>query len=464
MSKISDSFQERIIKVERRRVGDVLANENNPRTHPDIQNERLLAILGKFGKAGVLLTYKGADGRERLFDGHARQGMNHDEMWFIAETDLNHQEARELAILYDPLAALAGWREELVIETVQDLKISQDDDVLAEMLKEIAQEAGMETAESGGADTEPQVDKAEELQKKWQVKTGDIFQIGDHYLICGDCREPDTWQRLLKTAGIDKVNGVFTSPPYAMQRAKQYGGVPTDEYVEWWEAVQSNVKANLESDGSFFVNIKEHCENGQRVLYCKKLVIAMVEEWGWRFVDELFWKRQGIPGAYKERLKNAIEPVYHFAMSEIIKCKFDNVLTKFSDKSSVTSFDMFEAGNNRVSKTGSNIVGNNYVSKNFNGALPSNLIDAPQGATATQTGIYQAATFPVKLPTFFIKAYSDQNDYWLDPFAGSGTVAIACHNEGRKGLLIERLEKYCSVILEHMLDHTGIEGARIDGK
>ena len=66
---------------------------------------------------------------------------------------------------------------------------------------------------------------------------------------------------------MEKVNGVFTSPPYAEQRKEQYGGVPTEQYVEWWEAVQSNVKANLAADGSFFVNIKPHRANGERSLY-----------------------------------------------------------------------------------------------------------------------------------------------------------------------------------------------------
>jgi len=117
------------------------------------------------------------------------------------------------------------------------------------------------------ADVGELIDKAAELQKKWQCVKGDIWTAAGHYWICGDSRDFGTWEKLLRAAQVEKVNGVFTSPPYAEQRKKQYGGVPTEKYVEWWNDLQANVRAHLANDGSFFVNIKPHCENGERVLY-----------------------------------------------------------------------------------------------------------------------------------------------------------------------------------------------------
>lgn len=70
------------------------------------------------------------------------------------------------------------------------------------------------------------------------------------------------------------------------------------------------------------------------------------------------------------------------------------------------------------------------------------------------------AVFPVALPDFFIRAYSDPGDVWLDPFAGSGTTLVAAHKNKRQGLGIELLPKYCAVVLER-LQGLGLEPKRV---
>lgn len=53
--------------------------------------------------------------------------------------------------------------------------------------------------------------------------------------------------------------------------------------------------------------------------------------------------------------------------------------------------------------------------------------------------------FPVDLPTFFIKAFSNKGDTVLDCFLGSGTTAVACVNTGRNFIGIELDDKYCDI-------------------
>ena len=263
-----------------------------------------------------------------------------------------------------------------------------------------------------------------------------------HFIICGDCREPETWARLLKAAGVEKVNGVFTSPPYAEQRKAQYGGVPTSEYVEWWEAVQANVRANLAADGSFFVNIKPHCEDGQRVLYVFDLVLAMVRRWGWNYNDEFCWIHTGIPGAVDTKLKNQFEPIYQFFLDSI-KARLDNVRHK--------SDEVPTGGGGVIGRqTGTGKAGRDF-SKAPGLAYPGNVLSI--GKSDEVFG--HAAVFPVALPAFFVKAYSDAGDVWCDPFLGSGTTICAAHQNGRRGVGIEKLEKYISVCLERLQTLTG---------
>jgi DNA modification methylase len=57
------------------------------------------------------------------------------------------------------------------------------------------------------------MDKADELQEKWQVETGDLFVIGKHRLICGDCTDEAVVERVM---GGEKAQMLFTDPPYGV--------------------------------------------------------------------------------------------------------------------------------------------------------------------------------------------------------------------------------------------------------
>lgn len=286
-------------------------------------------------------------------------------------------------------------------------------------------------------DVGAQIDKAAELQEKWQVKTGDLWVIGKHRLLCGDSTNADDVARVM---GGDKAHGCFTSPPYAEQRKEQYGGIPADEYVEWWKDIQENVRQSLLENGSFFVNIKNHTENGERVLYTFDLVLAMRRVWDWCFIDELCWRRASLPIKPTNRFKNYFEPIYHFAMDTNICFYPDNVKGDRTTPNPKTI-------SNGVSGTGSGF-GTNPGGFFSEGAYPSNVLDVWNG----EPGGNHAARFPVPLPEFFIKAYSGQSDMWFDPFGGSGTTMVACEQLQRQCRMIEIEPKYCAVILERMSD------------
>jgi site-specific DNA-methyltransferase (adenine-specific)/site-specific DNA-methyltransferase (cytosine-N4-specific) len=433
------------------RLGDLDLWEHNPRYSTEAQGERITDSHRMFGQVETIAI--GPDGE--VFNGHQRVGAWIKEYGPDYEVDvrrasrkLDDQERQALTAMLHA-GAVGSWDWDSLANWDADILqgFGFDEDLLKTWQTDSFALGDLLGSENGGEpepEQPPNVDKAEELQEKWQVKSGDIFQMAEHRLICGDCREPETWERLLDGK---KVNGVFTSPPYAEQRKRQYGGVPTDEYVEWWGAVQENVRAALAEDGSFFVNIKPHCEDGQRVLYVMDLVLAMVRRWGWRLVDELCWYHpDALPGKFLYRLKNQFEPIFQFSISNI---KFNpehiSFLTQRQPTAPLT-----------VSKSGNWKTDNKVISGK---ALPGNVIKVSLGANSESI---QAASFPVALPTFFIKAYSDPGDIWVDPFVGSGTTIIAAENEGRTGYGIEKLEKYCAVTLQRWVDLTGREPRLLD--
>lgn len=199
---------------------------------------------------------------------------------------------------------------------------SSADDIEAEAagvaLNRVGEIGGWDDNEPG-----PDTDTRDEVEQR--VAPGEVWQLGPHLLMCGDCRNTEDVARLV---GDRVVHLAVTSPPYAEQRAYDessgFKPIPPDEYVEWFAAVQANVAAHLADDGSWLVNIKPSADGLDTNLYVLDLVAAHVRQWGWHFATEFCWERIGVPKHPGARLKNQFEPVYQFARG---KWKFrpDNV-------------------------------------------------------------------------------------------------------------------------------------------
>lgn len=427
----------------------------NPRLSTKAQAARLLASFKKFGQVESVAI--GPD--NEVYDGHQRlsalltiHGPDYSIDARRSNRALTDDERRELVVALHIGAvgawdwqALAGWDADSLQEWGMDgdaLKTWNND---ASNLKEM-----LAANEPEIADAEPQIDRAAELREKWQTERGQLWRIGEHRLLCGDSTKREDVERVM---GGEKANGCFTSPPYAEQRKETYGGTPQEKYIEWWGCVQDCVASVIAPDGSFFVNIKPHCKDGQRVLYVFDLVLAMVRAWGWKFTDEIIWKRQGIPGDYDNRFKNQFEPIYHFSIGDV-RFRPENVLREY--------YKDYEEKKYGPTTNNSPFLGG-AIKGSLDGARPGNVLEINQGATATQTGIHHPATFPIGLPSFFVRAFSDIEDIWLEPFAGSGTTLVACQNLSRRCRAIEISPAYVAVTLERMATaFPGIEISRIE--
>ena len=79
-------------------------------------------------------------------------------------------------------------------------------------------------------------------------------------LIRGNCLEK---MKDIPDGGVDMV---VTSPPYALQRKSTYGGISEDLYIDWFKPIAVEIKRILKDTGSFILNIKPHCKDGQIAL------------------------------------------------------------------------------------------------------------------------------------------------------------------------------------------------------
>lgn len=324
--------------------------------------------------------------------------------------------------------------------------IAADDDAVARLIRqdeasEEAVKAALADGLFGDGDAEPQIDRAAELNEKWQVKRGDLWRIGDHRLLCGDSTKREDVERVMQG---EKAALCFTSPPYAEQRKEQYGGTSEEKYWDWFTLIQSEIKYALKHDGNFVLNIKPNAKEYQRSLYVFDLVCSMVRLEEWLFVDEFCWLRTGIPQQVVNRFKNAFEPCYWFAASDSFEWFPDNVK---HESDSVPIAPGKGAGDTNAARRqgkGGGAIQGNKIASGF--AYPSNVLNFKQNAEA----LGHPAAFPVELPTFFVKAMSASGECVYEPFSGSGTTLVACQNLQRKCRAIEISPNYCAVILERM--------------
>lgn len=425
----------------------------NSRVHPPAQLDEIERSMLQWGWTMPIL----ADEDGTILAGHGRQTV-----------------ALRLGLVEVPVICAHGWSDEQKrAYIIADNKLPENAEWDPDMLKLELQEltdagfdlnlTGFSTVEVSGLldiDINAQLggdpDAVPDAPKNPISKTGYIWQLGRHRLICGDCRDADTITRLLDGA---KINLAFTSPPYAEQReydqSSGFKPVPPDEYVEWFSDVAANVAANLAADGSWFVNIKPNASGLDTSLYVMDLVIAHVREWGWHFATEFCWERNGVPTSVTQRFKNQFEPIYQFVLGRW-KMRPDDVRHQ-SDN--VPRSRGVKAGD-RKRATGTKTGGSENQGKNWSPgkhigeglAYPGNRLPT---FSQSHSALGHAAAFPVGLPEFFCKAYTDPGDVVFDPFCGSGSTIIAAEITGRRGMGSEISPAYCDIIVARWENYTG---------
>lgn len=140
-----------------------------------------------------------------------------------------------------------------------------------------------------------------------------------------------------------KINLAFTSPPYASQREydtnSDFKPVKPNDYADWYREIADNIAQVLSDNGSYFCNIKEHCEDLVSGTCMLLTCFYLMLENGRMVVDTFCWrdKKNGVPGGWNNRFKDAWEPIYHYARQSNIKF---NPLANGTDSNDV--FDYFE--------------------------------------------------------------------------------------------------------------------------
>lgn len=187
--------------------------------------------------------------------------------------------------------------------------------------------------------------------------------------------------------------------------------------------------------------------NGERHTFVLELILEMRKQ-GWLWTEEFIWhKKNCYPGKWPNRFRNAWEPLLQFNKTRNFKMFQDAVMIpvgKWSKKrlQALSVKDFTRDQSKTSSGFGKKVI--NWVGRDK--VYPTNVLHM-----ATECAYkYHSATFPIDLPSWFIKLFTEEGDLVLDPFIGSGTTALASKQLGRHFVGIDVVPEYCRISKERV--------------
>ncbi len=294
-----------------------------------------------------------------------------------------------------------------------------------------------------------------------KTKTRPAYYTAKGATFIGDSRE------LLGQISDESVNLVITSPPFALQRQKEYGNLEEHDYIDWFLEFAQLVHRKLRDDGSFVVDFGGAYMKGvpARSLYNFRVMIRMVDELGFFLAEDFYWFNPSkLPSPIewvnkrKLRVKDSIDTVWWFSKTEWPKADITRVLVPYSERMKKLIEDPDKFYTPKVRPSGHDI-GRGFAKDN-GGAIPPNLLQIPNSESNGQylsgckaVGVKShPARFPAKLPEFFIRMLTDPNDLVVDIFAGSNTTGQVAEAEGRRWMAFEALPEYVAPSCFRFLD------------
>ena len=257
---------------------------------------------------------------------------------------------------------------------------------------------------------------------------------------------------LLKCLPDESIDLVITSPPFPLQRQKEYGNVDQDEYVDWLLSFTIEVKRVLKNTGSFVLDLGGAYRKGRpvRSLYNYRILIRLCDEQGWNLAEEFFWFNPSkLPSPIewvnkrKIRVKDAVNTVWWLAKSDFPNADVTKVLVPYSERMKLLLQNSEKYYSPKKRPSGHDISAR--FSEDKGGAIPPNLLQISNTESNSQylqcCKIVGAkphpARFPQKLPEFFIRLLTDIGDTVLDIFAGSNTTGAAAESLNRRWIAFE---------------------------
>ena len=377
-------------------VSELIPYVRNARTHSQAQVAQIAASIREFGFLSPILVAED----NTILAGHGRLAaalkLGLKKVPCVKENHLTETQKRAYIIADNKLSLNAGWDSELLAVELSELEGA---DFNLDLLGfDEAELSSIFDADKDVSDDDFDVEK--ELEEPCFSKTGDIWMLGKHRIICGDSTDSSTFEKLL---GETKVNLVCTDAPYFVNLENASGKIKNDdlsdkEGYEFLMKVFTNFKNSMAADASiyeFYATMKA------RVFY------DAFEDAGFKVAAGLIWKKPRAP-LMRTDWKFNMEPI-------IYGWRKDGKHKWYGDQKQTAVFE-------------------------FDGIKNSK-----------EEGCGHPSSKPVPLIAYLIKQSTQTNSLVLDGFLGSASTLIACEQIGRVCFGVELEPKFIDVAVKRYM-------------
>lgn len=322
------------------------------------------------------------------------------------DMDANSTAGKKMAIMDNRTSEQGLAWDAVVLEELMS-EIQEDDGALDQALEKLAKDAGIDLQKDMVEAPEAELDKAEELRVKWGVESGQLWQLGEHRLICGDCTDKAVVDRLMDG---EKASFCFTDPPYGV---KYTGG------TKKWEMLENDDEINMYA--AALPLIFEFTEDRAALYLCfassKSLsVYTALKNTNYEQRVLIIWNKNHAQfGAMGSQYKQKHEPIAYLY-------KHGMAPYWFGPNNEVTVWDISREAANEFHPT----------------QKPPELYERAINNSAPKDCIV------------------------YEPFLGSGTSIVACERLNRKCRAVEISPGYCAVSIERWHQMTGKDPILLD--
>ena len=248
-----------------------------------------------------------------------------------------------------------------------------------------------------------------------------------------------------------KVDLVFTSPPFPLNRKKKYGNLQGQEYIDWLASFALTLRMLLKPRGSIVMEVGNAWEPGRPVMSTLALraLLAFLDRGNLVLCQQFIYHNPArLPGpaqwvtVERIRVKDSYSHLWWMASTDRPKATNRRILQPYSESMlNLLKTKKYNAG----VRPSEHHIGKTSFLRQHKGAIPSNVITL---ANTQANSVYlnycrtkNLTPHPARMPTglaeFFIKFLTKPGDLVLDPFAGSNTTGAAAEALGRKWISID---------------------------
>lgn len=410
------------MKIINKDINEIVPYENNAKLHPKEQIEQIKNSILEFGNNDPIAI----DENNVIIEGHGRyealKELGFDKVNVIVLDELSEEQKNAYRIVHNQLTMNTDWDINKLKEELNTISLDMSLLGFNENLLDEVEEDFSEVEEDN-------FDVDEAIPEIPTTTPGQVWQLGNHKLICGDSTKKED---ILKVMNGQTADMLLTDPPYNINVSNSQGmtiendNMDKTEFVEFLSKAFENAINVMKEGAAFYIwyadtsslEFNQACRNAnmtvrENLIWVKSQFILGRQDYHWRHEPCLYGWKDGAA---------------HYFLNDRTQ---STVIDDSIDLNTITHEDLLEYVKNIL---------------NYSNVLYEN---------KPTTNDLHPTMKPLKLMGKLIKNSSKKKNIILDLFGGSGSTLIACEQLNRQCYCVEFDPKYCDVIIKRWEELTG---------